>query len=98
MSKQRDHCNAIDISFLQSQLRLLVVGSADLKGCNDVWGEATDPGAVVSAEESCKTSLPVRPTPAEEMQCGAHKLLCVNVCAVEQTARRHEGSASVNEV
>lgn len=74
-----------------------MVGSADLKGCNDVWGEVTDPGAVVSAEESCKTTLPVRPIPAKEMQCSAHKL-CVNVCAVERTARKHEESASIKDV
>lgn len=51
-----------------------VVGSEDLKGCNDVWG-GTDPAAIVSAEESRKP-LPARPIP--RTKCNAVRpRLCV---------------------
>lgn len=57
-----------------------MVGSGDLKGCNDVWGSRRIRGQLFQLKSRAKqTSVPARPIPTEVMQCSA-AMLCDRKC------------------
>lgn len=58
-------------------------------------GETTDPGAIVSAEGSRKPLYQRGQSPRRKCNAVLIHSVCVKVCAVDETARKHEGSLSI---
>lgn len=85
----------------QAQLRLLVVGSGDLKGCNDVWGRRRIRGQLFQLKSRANLSTSeANPHGGNAMQCSY--TLCASRYALwsrqTDSEEAHEGSPSIKRV
>ena len=72
-----------------------MVGSGDLKGCNDVWGERRIRGQLFQLKSRANLSYQRGQSPRRKGNAVLIYSLCVKYALWSKTARKHEGLPSI---